>query len=149
FPPKHYKTNPLDGNLRILSEEVQASLKNPNQVLLDVRSIEEYRGETFLMKPPEGIERAGHIPGSIHMDYALTLNEDGTFKSFDELQALCHNWGVTPDKEILSYCAVGARSAYMWFVLKYLLGYPKVRNYDGSWNEWSRLPNAPVGRGGE
>ncbi|MEM9008863.1 MAG: sulfurtransferase [Cyanobacteria bacterium P01_F01_bin.86] len=144
FSPQQYTAKPLDGNLRVLLKEVQAALSCSNQVLLDVRSIEEYRGESFLMKPPEGTERAGHIPGCIHMDHILTLNEDGTFKSFDELQTLYYNWGVTPDKEILPYCAIGARSAFVWFVLKYLLGYPKVRNYDGSWNEWSRLPDTPV-----
>ncbi|MGF1522102.1 MAG: sulfurtransferase [Leptolyngbyaceae cyanobacterium] len=147
FSPTQYKISSLDDDLRVSSEEVQASFKDPDQVLLDVRSIEEYRGESFLMKSPEGTERAGHIPGSVHIEHLLTLNEDGTFKSFDELQTLYHNRGVTPDKAILPYCAVGARSAYVWFVLKYLLGYPKVRNYDGSWNEWSRLPDAPVERG--
>ena len=142
-----YNVQPLDGSLRVLAKEVQASLACSEQVLVDVRSIEEYRGESFLMKPPEGAERAGHIPGSVHLEHMLTLNEDGTFKSFEELQTLYSDHGVTPDKEIFPYCAIGGRSSYVWFVLKYLLGYPKVRNYDGSWNEWSRLPNTPVERG--
>lgn len=96
------------------------------------------------MKPPEGTERAGHIPGAIHLEHTLTLNEDGTFKSTSELQELFTSRGITPDKEIFPYCAIGGRSAYTWFVLKHLLGYPNVRNYDGSWNEWSRLPDALI-----
>ena len=144
FAPTPYRAKPLDANLRVLPVEVQAAIDRPEQVTLDVRTIEEYRGEQFLMQPPEGTERAGHIPGSVHIEHSLTLNEDGTFKSFDQLQALFHSKGVTPDKEVFPYCAIGGRSGYAWFVLKYLLGYPHVRNYDGSWNEWSRLPNAPV-----
>ena len=144
FTPTAYTVKPPDQSLRVLSEEVCSALDRPDQVLLDVRTMEEYQGKQFLMKPPEGNERAGHIPGAAHVEHILTLNEDGTFKSFDELQALYRSNGVTPDKEVFPYCAVGARSGYVWFVLKYLLGYPKVRNYDGSWNEWSRLPNVPI-----
>lgn len=144
YAPTQYRANPLDTQLRVLYEEVHAALDRPEQLLLDVRTIQEYRGEQFLMKPPEGMERAGHIPGSIHIEHLLTLNADGTFKSFDQLQALYHSKGVTADKEVFPYCAIGGRSGYTWFVLKYLLGYPHVRNYDGSWNEWSRLPNAPI-----
>ncbi|MEN8446162.1 MAG: rhodanese-like domain-containing protein, partial [Cyanobacteria bacterium J06555_13] len=94
--------------------------------------------------PPEGDERAGHIPGSVHIEHSLVFNEDGTFKSADALQNLFDQQGVTTDKKIVPYCAVGARSGFIWFVLKYLLGYPHVQNYDGSWNEWSRLPDAPI-----
>jgi len=144
FAPTRYRAKPLDVNLRVLHEEVQASINCPEQVVLDVRTIQEYRGEYFLMKPPQGMERAGHIPGSVHVEHLLTLNEDGTFKQFDELQALYSGKGVTSDKEVFPYCAIGGRSGCTWFVLKYLLGYPNVRNYDGSWNEWSRLPNVPI-----
>lgn len=91
-------------------------------------------------------EWAGHIPSAIHLEHTLTLNEDGTFKSFDELQELFNRQGITLNKEIFPYCAVGGRSAHIWFVLKYLLGYPKVRNYDGSWNEWSHLPNVAIAK---
>jgi thiosulfate/3-mercaptopyruvate sulfurtransferase len=111
---------------------------------LDVRTAQEYDGEIFMMEPPKEKERGGHIPGAVHIEHIQTLNEDGTFKSFEELQALYHSKGITPDKEVFPYCAIGGRSAYTWFVLKYLLGYPKVRNYDGSWNEWSRLPNSVI-----
>ena len=144
FAPTQYRAKPLDAHLRVSQAEVRASIDRPDQVTLDVRTIEEYRGEQFLMKPPEGTERAGHIPGSVHIEHIHTLNEDGAFKSFDQLQALYHSKGITPDKEVFPYCAIGGRSGYIWFVLKYLLGYPNVRNYDGSWNEWSRLPNAPI-----
>ena len=144
FAPTQYRAKPLDANLRVLHEEVRASINRPEQVLLDVRTIQEYRGDYFLMEPPEGNERAGHIPGSVHVEHILALNEDGTFKSSDELQALYNSKGATSDKEIFPYCAIGARSACIWLVLKYLLGYPNVRNYAGSWNEWSRLPNVMV-----
>ena len=144
FTPTEYHAKPLNNNSRVFHQEIQESIDNLDRVILDVRTIEEYRGEQFLMKPPVGTERAGHIPGSVHLEHILTLNEDGTFKSFDELKTLYSNKGVTPDKEVFPYCAIGGRSGYTWFVLKYLLGYPKVRNYDGSWNEWSRLPNVAI-----
>jgi len=144
FTPTQYRAKPIDSSLRVSHEEVKASIGVDNRVLLDVRTVQEYRGEHFLMKPPIGVERAGHIPGSIHIEHILTLNEDGTFKSRDELQAIYHSKGITPELEVFPYCAIGGRSAYTWFVLKYLLGYPFVRNYDGSWNQWSRLPNAPI-----
>ncbi|MBD2359143.1 sulfurtransferase [Tolypothrix sp. FACHB-123] len=144
FPPSEYFISEIDTEKRIFLEEVQASIGNPNRVMLDVRSLAEYRGEFFLTQPPREGERAGHIPGALHVEYLLTLNEDGTFKSFAELQALYASQGITPDKEIIPYCAIGGRSGYTWFVLKYLLGYPNVRNYDGSWNEWSRIPDIAI-----
>ncbi len=144
FPPTQYQTQPINPNLRVLSADVQLALSQTDRVLLDVRSLQEYSGEVFIDKPPESHQRSGHIPGAVHIDCALMLNEDGTFKAAEELNALYTSYGVTPDKEILPYCAIGGRSACVWFVLKYLLGYPQVRNYDGSWNEWSRIPNAPI-----
>ncbi|MGB3507688.1 MAG: sulfurtransferase [Microcoleaceae cyanobacterium] len=144
FAPTEYRAKPIDKNLRVLHEEVKLSIGRPDIVILDVRTIQEYQGEYFSMKPPEGSERAGHIPSSIHVEHILTLNEDGTFKSFDELQTLYSSYGITSDREVFPYCTIGGRSGYIWFVLKYLLGYPKVRNYDSSWNEWSRLPNVPI-----
>lgn len=144
FPPTQYRAKPLDSSLRVLHQEVQASIGQSERVLLDVRTLQEYSGEYFMIKPPEGIERAGHIPSSVHLEFIQTLNEDGTFKSINELQALYSSKGITADKQVFPYCAIGGRSGYTWFVLKYLLGYPNVRNYDGSWNEWSRLPNASI-----
>jgi thiosulfate/3-mercaptopyruvate sulfurtransferase len=144
FPPTEYHAKAPDTNLRVLQPEVQASLSQPDTVLLDVRTAQEYCGEVFMMKPPQGTERGGHIPGAVHIEHILTLNDDGTFKSAQELHNLYSSQGITAGKQIFPYCAIGGRSAYTWFVLKYLLGYPKVRNYDGSWNEWSRLPDAAI-----
>lgn len=146
FAPTQYQVKPLNPQLRVLQAEIEASLNDPNQVLLDVRTPGEYRGEVFMVKPPTGQEQAGHIPGAIHVEHTDTVNDDGTFKSFDDLKILYSQQGITPDKEVFPYCAIGGRSAFIWFVLKYLLGYPNVRNYDGSWNEWSRLSNAPIER---
>ena len=146
FPPTQYQAKSPDASLRVLHQEVQASLEQEDCVLLDVRTPEEYRGEVFFMKPPEGKERGGHIPGAVHIEHTQTLNEDGTFKSAQELHSLYGSHGITADKQVFPYCAIGGRSGYTWFVLKYLLGYPNVRNYDGSWNEWSRLPDAPIER---
>jgi thiosulfate/3-mercaptopyruvate sulfurtransferase len=144
FPLAQYHAQPIDSNLRVLLEEVKASIGQSDRVLLDVRSLQEYSGENFLMQPLEGVERAGHIPSSVHLEFIQTLNADGTFKSFDQLQELYRRKGITPDKQIFPYCAIGGRSGYTWFVLKYLLGYPNVRNYDGSWNQWSRILDTPV-----
>lgn len=146
FAPTPYQANPLDESLRVRQGEVQTALMRTDCLLLDVRTPQEYSGEIFMREPPQGQERGGHIPGAVHLEHTLTLNEDGTFKPVAALQALYRHQGVVPEKEIFPYCAIGARSAYTWFVLKYLLGYPNVRNYDGSWNEWSRLPEVPVER---
>ncbi|NJS16991.1 MAG: sulfurtransferase, partial [Nostocaceae cyanobacterium CSU_2_110] len=108
------------------------------------RTAEEYRGELFMMKPPEAGERGGHIPGAAHIHYEEVLREDDTFKSVAELKALYESKGVSSDKNIIIYCAVGARAAHTWFVLKYLLGYPNVRNYDASWSEWGLRSDTPV-----
>ncbi|AFY43384.1 sulfurtransferase [Nostoc sp. PCC 7107] len=139
FPPTDYHTQAPDDSLRVLHPEVQAAINQQERILLDVRTIQEYSGEWFFNQPPKNNQRTGHIPGAVHLEHILTLNEDGTFKSFTELKNLYTSQGITPDKEIFPYCAIGGRSGYTWFVLKYLLGYPNVRNYDGSWNEWSRL----------
>jgi thiosulfate/3-mercaptopyruvate sulfurtransferase len=142
FPISEYVPLSPDPNLRVLIDEVRASIDKNDRVLLDVRTLQEYTGEHFFDRPPQGNQKSGHIPSAVHIEHLLTLNEDGTFKSFDELQELYSSQGITMDKEIFTYCAIGARSAYVWFVLKYLLGYPKVRNYDGSWNQWSQTCGA-------
>ncbi|NEQ44723.1 MAG: sulfurtransferase [Leptolyngbya sp. SIOISBB] len=133
-----------DRDYRILTAEVQDLLNRSDTVILDVRTSAEYRGEIFMGKPPEGNERSGHIPSAVHLEHTLALNEDGTFKSAAALHSLYAQQGITKDKRVIPYCAVGARSGFTWYVLKYLLGYPNVQNYDGSWNEWSRLPHAPI-----
>lgn len=145
FEPTQYTVkSSSDRNYRIISSEVQDALSRSDVVILDVRTPSEYSGDVFIEKPPEGDERAGHIPGAVHLEHTLALNEDSTFKSAEELHDLYAQRGITKDKEIIPYCAVGGRSGFIWFVLKYLLGYPNVRNYDGSWNEWSRLPNSSI-----
>jgi len=96
--------------------------------------------------PQEGAQRGGHIPSAKNIVWSETVRKDGTFKSADELKALYTTLGVTPDKEVIAYCRIGERSSHTWFVLKYLLGYPKVRNYDGSWTEWGSLIDAPIER---
>ncbi len=142
--PTVYHAQAPDPSLRASREYVQESLGQTERVLVDVRTPQEYSGEWFYNKPPEGTERGGHIPGAVHIDCELALNKDGTFKPIEALQSLYNGKGITADKEAIAYCAVGARSGYTWFILKYLLGYPKVRNYDGSWNEWSRNPALPI-----
>ncbi|MEM8716482.1 MAG: sulfurtransferase [Cyanobacteria bacterium P01_G01_bin.4] len=144
FPATNYHAKSLNSSMRVLYPDVRNSLERSDCLLLDVRTAKEFKGEQYGMEPPKPDERAGHIPGATHIEHIQTLNEDGTFKSADELHALFGDRGVTSDKEIVPYCAIGARSASICFVLQYLLGYPNVRNYDGSWNEWSRIPDAPV-----
>ena len=145
FEPVEYIAHPSsERDYRILYTEVKDALDRSDAVILDVRTLAEYNGEVFMEKPPEDNQRAGHIPGAIHIEHTLVLNEDGTFKSAEELHNLYAERGITKDKKIIPYCAIGGRSGFIWFVLKHLLGYPNVQNYDGSWNEWSRLPNSQI-----
>ncbi|MCC5639083.1 sulfurtransferase [Nostoc sp. CHAB 5844] len=144
FPTTDYQAKAPDNSLRVLHPEVQAAINQSERILLDVRTVQEYSGEWFFNQPPKENERTGHIPSAVNLEHILTLNEDGTFKSFAELKNLYTSQGITADKEVFPYCAIGGRSGYTWFVLKYLLGYPHVRNYDGSWNEWSRLTDVPI-----
>lgn len=113
--------------------------------LVDVRSADEFTGK--ILAPPglsETAQRAGHIPGAANVPWALAASEDGTFKSFDDLQKLYGSKGVNGSDEVVAYCRIGERSSHTWFVLKYLLGFENVRNYDGSWTEWGNLIGAPV-----
>lgn len=96
--------------------------------------------------PQEGAQRGGHIPGAVNIPWVQAVAEDGTFKSRDELMGLYGNLGITADKEIIAYCRIGERSSHTWFALHYLLGYPNVRNYDGSWTEWGSAIGVPVAR---
>mgnify|MGYP001328544485 CR=1 FL=1 len=117
--------------------------------LVDVRSPEEFRGERLHMPdyPNEGALRGGHIPGAVNVPWSKAINPDGTFKSADELHRIYEaEQGLNPDEEIITYCRIGERSSHTWFVLKYLLGYNRVRNYDGSWTEWGNLVNVPIER---
>lgn len=117
--------------------------------LVDVRSPEEYRGELLHMPdyPQEGALRGGHIPGAASVPWKRAANEDGSFKAVDELRAIYQDEvGLAPRDEIIAYCRIGERSSHTWFVLTHLLGYPNVRNYDGSWTEWGNLVGAPIER---
>ncbi len=143
--PTAYVAKTLDASLRAHRNDVQESIGQADRVIVDVRNAQEYGGEMFWpAAPPQEGERAGHVPGAAHIPFELALNEDGTFKTVEELQALYIGQGVTADKEVITYCTVGGRSCHTWFVLKYLLGYPRAREYQASWYEWGRLPDAPV-----
>jgi thiosulfate/3-mercaptopyruvate sulfurtransferase len=96
--------------------------------------------------PQEGAVRGGHIPGAKSIPWARAVKEDGTFKSVEDLKALYEAEGITPDKNVVAYCRIGERSSHSWFVLTYLLGYPSVRNYDGSWTEWGNSVGVPIER---
>ena len=114
--------------------------------LVDVRSPKEFSGELLAPEnlPQEGAQRGGHIPSAINIPWASAVKEDGTFKSADELKQLYGGKGINPDREVIAYCRIGERSAHTWFVLKELLGYPEVRNYDGSWTEWGSAIRVPI-----
>jgi len=140
-----YKANERDESLRSYLNQVQQAMNAPNFALVDVRSADEYTGK-ILSPPglPETCQRGGHIPGAVNIPWAQACNEDGTFKSKDELEKLYSGKGILPEKNVIAYCRIGERSSHTWFVLKYLLGYPVVTNYDGSWTEWGNLVGAPV-----
>lgn len=134
---------------RAFRDQVASHIGKP---MVDVRSPQEYSGERTHMPnyPQEGALRAGHIPGAQSVPWARAANEDKTFKSRSELDAIyAEEKGLRPSDDIIAYCRIGERSSHTWFVLKYLLGYPNVRNYDGSWTEWGSLVGAPIVRGEE
>ncbi len=143
-----YRAKDPDFSIRAFLPQVQEMIKTKNTALVDVRSPDEFTGK-ILSPPglPETCQRGGHIPGAKNIPWGLACNEDGTFKSVNELKDLYSNKGVTPDKDVIAYCRIGERSSHTWFVLKYLLGYPKVTNYDGSWTEWGNLVGAPIEKG--
>ncbi|MBE7557152.1 MAG: sulfurtransferase [Anaerolineales bacterium] len=136
-----------DSKIRAFREQVREHV-NKGGALVDVRSPGEYSGELLHMAdyPQEGALRGGHIPGAKNIPWARAANDDGTFKSPADLRALYEGQGITPDKDVVAYCRIGERSSHTWFVLTYLLGYPRVRNYDGSWTEWGNLVGAPIER---
>lgn len=141
-----YRAQPRHTNLRALRSFVEASLHHQGRALVDVRSPDEFSGK--LLAPPnlpqEGSQRGGHIPGAANIPWSKAVLEDGTFKSAEDLKAIYEGQGITANKEIIAYCRIGERSSHTWFVLTYLLGYPNVRNYDGSWTEWGSLVGAPI-----
>ena len=129
--------------LRDVLERVSAA--SPTAALVDVRSPAEFNGE--VIAPPgmtETAQRAGHVPGAANIPWAQAANEDGTFKSVDELRELYASKGITPDKHVIAYCRIGERSSHTWFVLKELLGFSNVKNYDGSWTEYGSVVGVPI-----
>jgi len=144
-PKTTYQAKDPDPSVRAFRYDVFRHVES-KLPLVDVRSPEEYRGELLHMPgyPQEGATRGGHIPGAASIPWSRATNEDGTFKSPEELKELYQGQGVTPDKEVIAYCRIGERSSHTWFVLTHLLGYPDVKNYDGSWTEWGNLVDAPI-----
>jgi thiosulfate/3-mercaptopyruvate sulfurtransferase len=150
YPPTHYIAQERnDSVIRTFRDQVLQHIK-AGLPLVDVRSPEEYSGERLHMPeyPNEGALRGGHIPGAVNIPWSRAINpEDGTFKSADELRAIYEReQGLKPEDNVVVYCRIGERSSHTWFVLTYLLGYKRVRNYDGSWTEWGNLVNVPIER---
>jgi thiosulfate/3-mercaptopyruvate sulfurtransferase len=141
-----YTIRGVNRDLRALRDYVASALEKTGFGLVDVRSPKEFSGELLAPEnlPQEGSQRGGHIPGAANIPWSQAVDEDGTFKSFDELRSLYQAKGITPEKEVIAYCRIGERSSHTWFVLKYLLGFSMVRNYDGSWTEWGSLIGAPI-----
>lgn len=143
-----YKATDADSSLRALLPDVVDAVKKRSAGLVDVRSPAEFKGE--LLSPPglpETCQRGGHVPGARSVPWGSVCREDGTFKSPTELTALYSAVGITADRPAIAYCRIGERSSHTWFALKYLLGFPDVRNYDGSWTEWGNLVAAPIEKG--
>jgi thiosulfate/3-mercaptopyruvate sulfurtransferase len=149
-PPKFAETEITlsNGNDRIRAylDEVRQVAGTGKVALVDVRSPKEFSGEVLAPPeyPTEHAQRGGHIPGAVNIPWAQAVQDDGTFKSPQELTALYQSKGVTLGKDTIAYCRIGERSSHTWFVLTYLLGFPNVKNYDGSWTEWGNLVRSPI-----
>jgi thiosulfate/3-mercaptopyruvate sulfurtransferase len=145
YAPTGYALPEPDFALRAFQADILPRLGASDFALVDVRSPAEFNGE--VIAPPgmtETAQRAGHIPGASSIPWAQTVREDGTFKPREELENLYEAQGVTPDKDVIAYCRIGERSSHSWFVLHELLGYRRVRNYDGSWTEWGSMVGLPI-----
>jgi thiosulfate/3-mercaptopyruvate sulfurtransferase len=144
-----YQASERDESIRTYRDAVKEGIGEQTKALVDVRSPQEYTGE--LVAPPgyeqEGAQRAGHIPTAASVPWATAVRDDGTFKTVEELRELYEGKGVTPEKDVTAYCRIGERSAHTWFVLRELLGYETVKNYDGSWTEWGNLVDVPIEKG--
>ncbi|MHB8574989.1 MAG: sulfurtransferase [Dehalococcoidia bacterium] len=152
-PKTSYKAQQQDSSIRAFRDDVLKHIgytgrqkTGEGKPLVDVRSPGEYSGELLHMPdyPQEGALRGGHIPGAKSIPWARAVAEDGTFKTAQELRDLYGGQGITGDKDIVAYCRIGERSSHSWFVLHELLGYPRVRNYDGSWTEWGNVIGVPI-----
>jgi thiosulfate/3-mercaptopyruvate sulfurtransferase len=143
--PTQYTAKEADFGIRAFRDYVSEHVQKGDVNLVDVRSPDEFTGK--VIAPPglnETAQRGGHIPGAKNIPWAMAVNEDGTFKNPEALKQLYEGAGVRPDRETIAYCRIGERSSHTWFVLQYLLGYPQVRNYDGSWTEWGNVVGAPI-----
>ncbi len=148
YPQTKYQAKPQDKSIRAFRDQVLEHVKR-SRPLIDVRSPGEYTGELLHMPdyPQEGAVRGGHIPGAANVPWARAAKEDGTFKSREELEHIYRDeLGLAPIDDTIVYCRIGERSSHTWFVLKYLLGFDNVRNYDGSWTEWGNLVGMPIER---
>jgi len=141
-----YHATPQNEGIRAYFSDVRRELESTETTLVDVRSPNEFAGEITAPQeyPMEHAQRGGHIPHAKNIPWLQALKDDGTFKDPEDLKKLYIEKGVTPDKNIICYCRIGERSSHTWFVLKYLLGYPSVRNYDGSWTEWGNMIGNPI-----
>jgi len=147
YPPGTYEAPERDDlPIRAFRDQVLEHVRE-GRPLVDVRSRDEYEGKLLHMPgyPQEGAVRGGHIPGAANIPWSRAVREDGTFKSPEELRAVYEGEaGLSPEEDIVAYCRIGERSSHTWFVLTYLLGYRRVRNYDGSWTEWGNLVGVPI-----
>lgn len=142
-----YTAQDPDDSIRAKRDQVIMAVQSGSSKLVDVRSPDEFSGK--LLAPPglegkEGCQRGGHIPGAANIPWGKAVNEDGTFKSVDDLHELYGSQGIDGSGETIAYCRIGERSSHTWYVLKYLLGHGNVRNYDGSWTEWGNLVDVPI-----
>jgi thiosulfate/3-mercaptopyruvate sulfurtransferase len=145
YPATGYALPEADFSLRAFRDDILPRIGDGDLTLVDVRSPAEFNGE--VIAPPgmtETAQRAGHIPGAASIPWAQQVREDGTFKSADELTALYAAKGVEADDDVIAYCRIGERSSLSWFVLHELLGFARVRNYDGSWTEWGSMVGVPI-----
>jgi thiosulfate/3-mercaptopyruvate sulfurtransferase len=147
FPAQEYTARGPFENIRAYRDDVEKAVES-GLPMVDVRSPEEFKGEIIA---PEGLQetaqRGGHIPGASNVPTGTVLNDDGTFKSADELREIYADEGVTEDQSVVTYCRVGERSSIAWFVLVELLGFDDVENYDGSWTEWGNIIRSPIEKG--
>ena len=142
----NFKASDPNKSIRAFMNYVKDVIGTQDKILVDVRTNDEYNGKTLAPTEysPEYGQIGGHIPGAVNVPWSKMVNEDGTLKSADELKNLYESVNVTSNKEIITYCGIGERASYTWFVLKYLLGYPNVKTYDGSWLEWGNTMGNPI-----
>jgi thiosulfate/3-mercaptopyruvate sulfurtransferase len=148
YPTTTYQVHQFNAEIRAFRDDVRAQLERDGVALVDVRSPGEYSGELLAPEnlPQEGAQRGGHIPTARNIPWGTAVADDGAFKPASELRRIYGNARITPERDVIAYCRIGERSAHTWFVLHELLGYPRMRNYDGSWTEWGSLIGAPIER---